>query len=126
MKRKLLCVGLVLMLVLMAAMPVVADQREEEPVRATLAIGCGITHLYGNHYVVFGNLASSIISDLTVSVLLYDSAGNRLATSTNTEYDDFTVITTRAVTLSSGTYTVKSYGESSSGDTAQLTRIITI
>lgn len=126
MKRKLLCIGLVLMLVLMAAMPAVADQREEEPVRATLAIGCGITHLYGNHYVVWGNLASSIVSDLTVSALLYDSAGNLLATTTNTEYNDVTVIATRAITLCSGTYTVKSYGASSSGDTAQLTRVMTI
>ena len=107
MKRKLLCVSLVLMMCLMAAIPAYADlPTPPDEVKGGLQISWDLYQLSGSQYKAFARVFNGGNEPVYLDFTLYDSNNNQITYAMAYSYDTIIKIS-RTVNLTPGTYTME-------------------
>ncbi len=106
MKKKLLCVSLVLMMCLMAAMPTFADNQNTGEIKSALQVSGDLYHVTGSQYTAWARVLNPALEHVSLTMGLYD-ANNNLITMSGKTSSDAIVKVSSTVTLTSGTYVMK-------------------
>lgn len=107
MKRKLLCVSLVLMMCLMAAIPAYADlPTPPDEVKGGLQISGDLYQLSGSQYKAVARVGNPANEPVYLDFKLYDSNNNLIAYAAAFSYDTIIKIS-RTVDITPGTYTME-------------------
>ncbi len=106
MKKKLLCVSLVLMMCLMAAMPTFAEDQNTGAIKSALQVSGDLYHVTGSQYTAWARVINPALEHVSITLGLYDS-NNGLVALVGKTSSDAMIKVSASVTLTPGTYTMK-------------------
>jgi uncharacterized protein YpuA (DUF1002 family) len=112
-KRSIIAVMLVVALCLITIVPAYAQENERieaEQDRASVTLQCGLSHVSGSNYKLWGLLTSVDSDNLRIYVYLFEKNSSVVLASCMNSKTGTRVYASKSITLSSGTYTVKAYG----------------
>lgn len=104
MRKKVLCITLVLLMSMMITFPSFADGSVETPLtRAEITVTFGLKHISGSTYKMWARISNPTQTTVNVILTLYDSTYNPI-TSIGTTATYSIISLNKNVSLSSGTY----------------------
>ena len=104
MKKKVLCIALVLLMCMMVTLPTFADGSAETPLeRAEITASFGLKNISGSTYKMWARISNPTQASVSATLTLYDVSYNSVA-SVSTTSSSLLIGLNKNVSLVSGTY----------------------